>query len=66
MKIKINELTWRGMDKLNQLTRELKEMKEEDNLFSDIIGKEIEIYKLITDINSKYATKKQIECEINV
>lgn len=65
MKVKINELTYLGMDKLNLLTQELGELqKEENSSLVDIAMKVLEICKLITDINSEYATKKQRVYEI--
>lgn len=64
-KVKINELTSLGLDKLNRLTQELNEsQRDKDASLVDIIMKKIEIYKLINDINSEYSTGKQRECEI--
>ena len=65
MEVKINELTHQGMDKLAQLAQELIELRRRDGVsIKVVLTKELEIYKLISDRTSEYATKKQIECEI--
>ncbi|MEA2077975.1 MAG: hypothetical protein U9O95_08160 [Candidatus Marinimicrobia bacterium] len=67
MKIKLNKLTWCGMDELDQLVLELRELEKEKTKSSLDLGiKEIEILYLLTSLDYKNRLKGQIECELDL